>query len=218
MKSLCEIWRVFVALTVVGLAATASARDIPEVVPLAGGGTEVRFDNSCVIVYGLDQRMLSVNQYCAASQVNAAIEAANRYFSGDLGPGATSVICESRDGRRAYCKANTAGGVQLVRRLSSAPCVSGRDWSFDQQGIWVDNGCRAVFEAGSTSTVPVTTVTCESRNNRRNSCQAATSGGVRLVRRLSSAACEQGRGWGFDEQGIWVDNGCRAVFEIGGAW
>ena len=148
MKSLCEIWRVFVVLTVVGLAATASARDIPEVNPLAGGRTEVRFDNGCVVLYGPDQRMLSVNQYCAASQVNTTIEAANSYFSGDTGSGATSVICESRDGRRAYCRANTAGGVQLARRLSSAPCVSGRDWGSDRQGIWVDNGCRAVFEIG----------------------------------------------------------------------
>ena len=32
-----------------------------------------------------------------------------------------------------------------------------------------------------------------------------------------AATYEQGRGWGFDQLGIWVDNGCRAVFEIGGA-
>ena len=204
------------AVVVLGAVSVASARDIAEVYPLAGGETEIRFDNSCRVLYGSDNRMASVNQYCTASQVNAAIEAANLYFSEGFGSGTdvSTVTCESREGRRAYCSTSTSGGVRLVRQLSSSPCVEGRDWDHDDRGIWVDNGCRAVFEVRSGAALPISTLTCESRYGRRESCRADTSGGVRLSRRLSSAACEPGRGWGYDQTGIWVDNGCRAVFEL----
>lgn len=36
---------------------------------------------------------------------------------------------------------------------------------------------------------------------------------VRLVKQLSRSKCEQGVSWGVDGEGIWVDKGCRAVFE-----
>src|SRR5882672_10595429 len=57
-------------------------------------------------------------------------------------------------------------------------------------------------------------VTCESRNNRRNYCAADTRGGVTLGRQLSQAQCVQGRTWGFDARGIWVEGGCRAEFRV----
>src|SRR4051794_26513099 len=37
---------------------------------------------------------------------------------------------------------------------------------------------------------------------------------VRLVRQLSDARCVEGRTWGWDNRGIWVDRGCRAEFLI----
>jgi hypothetical protein len=61
---------------------------------------------------------------------------------------------------------------------------------------------------------PVPTVTCESRHNRRNYCAADTRGGVTLNRQISSAQCVQGRTWGFDARGIWVEGGCRGEFRI----
>lgn len=61
---------------------------------------------------------------------------------------------------------------------------------------------------------PLPNVTCESRNNRRNYCAADTRGGVTLARQLSQAQCMQGRTWGFDARGIWVEGGCRAEFQI----
>jgi hypothetical protein len=36
------------------------------------------------------------------------------------------------------------------------------------------------------------------------------------VRKISGSACYQGRSWDFDRDGIWVSNGCRADFQIGG--
>jgi Protein of unknown function (DUF3011) len=57
-------------------------------------------------------------------------------------------------------------------------------------------------------------LTCESRNNKRNYCAADTRGGVTLGRQPSQAQCVQGRTWGFDARGIWVEGGCRAEFQV----
>ncbi len=60
------------------------------------------------------------------------------------------------------------------------------------------------------------TIVCESHGYRRNFCRVDTEGRVRLVREISRGnLCRQGRGWGFDNRGIWVDRGCRGVFEFG---
>lgn len=61
-------------------------------------------------------------------------------------------------------------------------------------------------------------ILCESRDGRMARCAVDTRGGVRLVQRESSSACVQGRSWGYDQRGIWVSNGCRASFEVGGAY
>src|SRR4029077_15710472 len=61
---------------------------------------------------------------------------------------------------------------------------------------------------------PGPSVTCESRNNHRNYCAADTRGGVTLGGQRSQAQCVQGRTWGFDARGIWVEGGCRAEFQV----
>jgi hypothetical protein len=58
-------------------------------------------------------------------------------------------------------------------------------------------------------------ITCSSDNGRRNFCGADTSRGVTLLRQLSSSRCIEGRTWGWDRRGIWVDQGCRAEFALG---
>ena len=59
------------------------------------------------------------------------------------------------------------------------------------------------------------TLTCGSRGNHRAYCAADTRGGAILVQQMSQAPCVQGRSWGFDARGIWVQNGCRAQFQLG---
>jgi hypothetical protein len=59
-------------------------------------------------------------------------------------------------------------------------------------------------------------IRCGSEDGRRRYCDADTRRGVRLTRQISGSACEQGRTWGFDDRGIWVDRGCRAEFQLGG--
>src|SRR5262245_48432395 len=54
--------------------------------------------------------------------------------------------CESGDGRRHYCAEGARGEVRLIRQRSGSPCIFGRTWGRDQNGVWVDRGCRAEFE------------------------------------------------------------------------
>lgn len=59
------------------------------------------------------------------------------------------------------------------------------------------------------------TVRCDSNDSRYRECAADTRGGVRLQRQYSKSACIEGRSWGYDRRGVWVNNGCRAEFALG---
>ena len=59
------------------------------------------------------------------------------------------------------------------------------------------------------------TINCASEQGRHRYCRVQTGGYVRLDEQLSDAACVAGRTWGYDDWGIWVDNGCRARFVVG---
>lgn len=58
--------------------------------------------------------------------------------------GAT-IRCESRNGRYSECRAETRGGVRLVR-VRGGRCQQGRTWGWRADRIWVNNGCRADFQ------------------------------------------------------------------------
>src|SRR4030095_4007885 len=60
------------------------------------------------------------------------------------------------------------------------------------------------------------TIYCASDDGKRRYCGADTRGGVQLVRQRSGSPCDRGRTWGYDRNGIWVDRGCRADFELRG--
>jgi len=61
---------------------------------------------------------------------------------------------------------------------------------------------------------PVQTVYCESGDMKRHWCSEGIGRRVRLISQRSEARCVQGRTWGVDRSGIWVDRGCRADFEV----
>ncbi|MEP7339591.1 MAG: DUF3011 domain-containing protein [Acidobacteriota bacterium] len=61
---------------------------------------------------------------------------------------------------------------------------------------------------------PVQTVYCESGDMKRHWCSEGIGRTVRLIRQRSEVRCVQGRTWGVDRSGIWVDRGCRADFEV----
>ena len=129
-----------------------------------------------------------------------------------------TVTCESIPHHTKRCAAMTANGVQLARQISKHGCVLNRDWGWDNNGIWVKNGCRAEFTM-NTALSPMassfTTITCESPNGMNHRCAANTLNGVTLSRQLSNTSCVQDRTWGYDANGIWVSNGCRAEFTLG---
>jgi hypothetical protein len=137
------------------------------------------------------------------------------------GASAGTVKVESKGMQRVYKRTSTKGGVRLRKQLSREACVQGVSWGFDRDGIWVDQGCRAEFETGTpaASGEPATgrIVTVESEGMQREVRYVSTRGGVRLRRQLSREACVEGVSWGFDRESVWVDKGCRAELEIGGA-
>ena len=57
------------------------------------------------------------------------------------------------------------------------------------------------------------TVTCDSHDFKRQRCDVENKG-VRFKQQLSASSCREGRDWGYDKRGIWVDNGCEAQFEV----
>lgn len=63
------------------------------------------------------------------------------------------------------------------------------------------------------------TVSCGSPQHRLLRCQVPGNWrGVQLVQQTSKSACIEGRSWGFDRGGIWVDRGCGGVFAAAGGW
>jgi Protein of unknown function (DUF3011) len=134
-----------------------------------------------------------------------------------------TVVCESRDGRRHRCAADTLGQVTLGQMLTrSKQCVEGRSWGHDNAGIWVDRGCRAEFlivdnrgtyrDRGSSQAAR--TLVCESNGSQRAYCRADVRFGVQLTRQISRTNCVLNRTWGSDQNGVWVSNGCRAEFAL----
>jgi hypothetical protein len=124
------------------------------------------------------------------------------------------ITCSSNDGKRNWCAIGNSRDAQLVRQISGSPCVRGQTWGIDNRGLWVDRGCRAdfVFSTGPPPRPPQQTVNCSSNNGKRNWCGPARD--ARLVRQISGSPCVRNQTWGIDNQGLWVDRGCRADFAI----
>jgi hypothetical protein len=56
--------------------------------------------------------------------------------------------CESTAGKYRYCPrpAGSVGPIRLLPERSSAECSRGGAWGNDDDGAWVDKGCRGVFQ------------------------------------------------------------------------
>ncbi len=153
-----------------------------------------------------------------------AIVAAHSPDSAAQGSG--TIVCESAGNTFERCTANTEGSVRLLRQISSVNCVQGENWGYDPRSIWVDKGCRAEFSFGANAAPsPVfpagaggNTIVCESEFRQYRYCPAATGGAASIKRQLSPTACVQGQNWGYDRNGVWVSDNCRAEFSIGATW
>jgi hypothetical protein len=66
-------------------------------------------------------------------------------------------------------------------------------------------------------TVPLSaqTVSCSSDDGEKHYCEADTRYGAHLLRQTSTAECAEGKTWGWDEEGVWVNKGCAGQFTLG---
>ena len=176
--------------------------------------------------WGFDRGGVWVDRGCRADF------AINSYqYRGPSSGGGGTITCSSDDGKRHYCNVDSGGRVRLLRQRSGSPCQEGYSWGSDGNAVWVDHGCRADFSVsggrggwdrgrdwnrdrddyvGGGGQV----ITCSSDDMRRHYCPADTRGGVQLLKQRSDASCRQGSSWGYDRNGIWVDRGCRADFQV----
>ncbi len=58
-------------------------------------------------------------------------------------------------------------------------------------------------------------IRCESHGMGYQYCSVETKNHVKLLTKHSFWGCDEGRSWGFDQHGVWVDHGCKADFEVG---
>jgi len=177
--------------------------------------------------WGFDRGGVWVDHGCRA---DFAID--SYQYRGPAQDSVGTVSCSSDDGKRHYCTLDSHGRVRLQQQRSGSPCREGYSWGSDDNMIWVDHGCRADFavevgpggdrnpygdtQFGRSSYLggQDLVISCSSDDMHRHYCPADTRGGVQLIRQRSEASCRQGRSWGYDRSGIWVDHGCRADFQI----
>lgn len=148
------------------------------------------------------------------------------------GPGyaGQTINCGSPDYHFQRCRIPPGWrGVQLIRQTSSSACVRGRTWGHERGSIWVDQGCAGIFAPGNHAgggwrpgpgwdrDFPVS---CGSPQYHYNFCQVdvGARGRVMLQRQLSDTRCVEGRNWGWNRAGIWVDQGCSAQFLVVRRW
>ena len=143
------------------------------------------------------------------------------------------VRCSSGGYNYNMCQVDTGRGsrVYLLRQISKASCVEGRNWGWNRAGIWVDGGCEGIFRVqrrwtGGPPAGPgpgwdtTINVRCASGGYNYNMCQVDTGRGSRVYvsRQVSNTACVEGRTWGWNRAGVWVDGGCEAIFTIDRRW
>ncbi len=142
-------------------------------------------------------------------------------WGGNNGRPGQIVRCESWQFRPARCTMDTRGGAQL-QRVIAGDCRPG-NWGFDRGNVWVINGCRADFVSGGGNYGGNyggngggggnQIIECNSIRYQPARCSVRINSGVQ-VDRVLGGECIQGRTWGWDRGGIWVEDGCRARFRI----
>jgi len=153
-----------------------------------------------------------------------------------------SIECTSSDYRFTRCGTDWRD-ARLVRQTSGSECIRGRSWGLDRNGLWVDKGCAGVFveagrgggdhggggggdHGGGGGWRPPSDwdqdirVRCASRDYSYNMCQVDVGRGGRVYveRQISGTSCDEGRNWGYNRAGVWVDGGCEAVFTVERRW
>jgi hypothetical protein len=139
-------------------------------------------------------------------------------YPGGYRPPAQQMICESWQFQPRQCPADTSGGVRLLQ-VTGGVCNQGQTWGYDRRGVWVNNGCRAIFAVrggggGYPPPPPANRlIVCESWQFQPNRCAADVYRTPRIE--VIAGTCIAGQTWGWDRRSIWVNGGCRARFLVG---
>src|SRR5688572_11014684 len=89
--------------------------------------------------------------------------------------------------------------------------VSARAWF---AGLVAAGACTAASSQTPAGQQPQT-LTCSSDGPARKQCPADASGGVALLRSTGEGECLLGKTWGYDDDGVWVSQGCAGEFALG---
>lgn len=178
--------------------------------------------NRSVLVFALFAAMLA--------WASSALAQDPRYGGG---PGydngyADSVDCKSYNYSYQRCPVRWRD-ARIVRQLSDTPCRRGQNWGLDRQGLWVDRGCAGRFVdayGGGGGWRPPSgwdhnfQMRCQSSGYQYGFCavDVGRGGRVYLQRQLSNSPCVEGRTWGWNRAGVWVDQGCEGIFTIDRRW
>jgi hypothetical protein len=169
--------------------------------------------------WGYQSNGIWVNQGCEADFSFQAVGGAPAVIAQNR-PGGNRVTCESRNYQQQNCPTGQQiTGAWVIEQRSSAPCIEGRTWGYQNNDIWVTQGCAADFgvQGYGGAQRPIVSsagsIICESRNYQQQFCATGRPiGRAWLVAQRSRSACLQGRSWGYDEGGIWVSQGCEGEF------
>jgi hypothetical protein len=80
--------------------------------------------------------------YASGSRDRTSQTSYRGYSQGD----GAQVTCESTGNQHVECPMDTRGEVRVVRQLSHSPCTQGVSWGLSKHAVWVERGCRAVFQ------------------------------------------------------------------------
>jgi hypothetical protein len=95
------------------------------------------------------------------------------------------IECTSSGYRYTYCRVDTDNSVRLAHQQSKSSCNLGSSWGYDRRGIWVDNGCSAIFEYGYGS---------GGRDRHRDSDAGKIAAGVAAIAIIGAIASSSNRG------------------------
>jgi hypothetical protein len=72
--------------------------------------------------------------------------------AGDAQASPVVVVCSSAAGQEPqHCLADTSAGVVLLKSTGVTACLLGRTWGYDQDTVWVSDGCSGEFQLGQSA-------------------------------------------------------------------
>lgn len=162
---------------------------------------------------------------CTSSTEEELTEASDDTLALDVEAFTTRVSCASTFFQRRECPVDTQGGrivaARITQEMSNPPFLCRQDDShgFGSQHVWVDRGCSAEFEVTiQPPSMQAERIHCASFG-QYNLCESNLRD-IRSIRILFQEPpfdrCVEGQTYGFYSDAIWVDQGCRALFEVRG--